>query len=122
MSGDEQTEPHATVSATVAVSAAPPPAPKRYFVRFEGNQSKRWDGKEVELDGGWLESLYSPEELETGSELSLPWPGKGKKVTNWKVVIVDPTEKPIQKKETQVSHAKQDKIPSATKKEESVEV
>ena len=78
----EQTEPHASVSATASVSSAPPPVPKRYFVRFEGNQSKRWDGKEVELDGGWLESLYTPQELTTGSELSLPWPGKGKKVTN----------------------------------------
>ena len=64
----------------------PHPATRRYFVTFEGNQSKRWDGKEVELDGGWLESLYSWEELTAGRKLSLSWPGKGKKVTNWSVV------------------------------------
>lgn len=70
------------MSNNTSTSSAPPPAPRRYFVKFEGNESKQWDGKEVELDGEWLESLYTQEELATGKSLTLPWPGKGKNVIN----------------------------------------
>lgn len=47
--------------AASATSSAPP-APISDFVKFEGNQSKRWDGKEVEL--------------------------KEKNVTNWNVLVL----------------------------------
>ena len=30
---------------------------KNYFIRYEGNGSKRWDGKEITVDGKWLENL-----------------------------------------------------------------
>ena len=43
-----------------------------------------WEGGQ--LDEGWLESLYSQEDLTAGSKL--PWPGNGK-VTNWSVVVLD---------------------------------
>ena len=62
-------------------------------MKFEGNNSKRWDGKEIELKGEWLESLYSQEELTPGNRLDLPWPGKGKSVTHWKVIVVDSASK-----------------------------
>ena len=84
-------------TAVAAKDLAPPPVPKRYFVKFEGNQSKRWDGKQVELDGGWLESLYSQEELAPGKQLTLPWPGKGKNVTNWNVVVLEKPMKEVKK-------------------------
>lgn len=87
-------------AAAAEAFSAPPPV-RRYFVKFEGNNSKRWDGKEIELQGEWLESLYSTEELTPGKKLTLPWPGKGKKVTEWNVVVVDPG----QKQATQVESA-----------------
>jgi len=48
---------------------------RQYCVRYEGNSSKWWDGREILLDGEWLESLYEPSELVPGKELSLPWQG-----------------------------------------------
>ena len=47
-------------------------------------------GKVLSLEGGWLESLYQPNELSVGSKLKLPWSGKGGKVTYWNAVVVDP--------------------------------
>ena len=37
----------------------------------------KWDGREINLDGEWLESLNDPKELTTGKRLRLPWPEKG---------------------------------------------
>lgn len=74
-------------SSAVSLSSAPPPVLRRYFVRFEGNQSKRWGGK-IELDGGWLKSLHSQEDMRAEG-----------KVTNWSVVVLDlkASEKPTEK-------------------------
>ena len=63
----------------------------KYCVRYEGNQSKRWDGREITLDGAWLESLYRPAELIPGKQLSLPWHGKGGRVQSWKAVLISST-------------------------------
>ena len=108
-------------SSTVSSSSAPPPVSRRYFIRFEGNESKRWDGKEVELDGGWLESLYLQEDLTAGSKLSLPWPGKGK-VTNWSVIVLDQnaSERPREKKREGIGYCcvEEKKIKVYTKKRE----
>lgn len=33
---------------------------RRYFVRFEGNNSKKWDGRQIMFDDSeWLESMYT---------------------------------------------------------------
>ena len=61
----------------------------RYLVQYENN-SKRWDGKLLSLEGEWLESLYQLNELSVGSKLKLPRSGKRGKVTYWNAVIVDP--------------------------------
>ena len=67
---------------------------KYYYIRFEGNSSKRWDGKVISLSSEQIEDIYHPSQLVPGFIVTLPWPSKGsKKVTNWQAVIVDPTEK-----------------------------
>ena len=38
---------------------SPPPEERKYRVRFQGNNSKKWDGKDIVVDGEWLESLYT---------------------------------------------------------------
>jgi len=65
----------------------------KYFVRYEGNNSKRWNGKVIQLEGEWLESLYSTEELIVGAKVVLPWQGKaGSVVQEWNAVIVEPED------------------------------
>ena len=74
-----------------AASTNPRGSKKTYLVRFQGNNSKKWDGHDVELDGEWLESLYDVSELKNpGKQLSLPWPGKGKQIRQWNAVISTP--------------------------------
>ena len=63
--------------------------PKRYIVRFEGNNSKRWDGKETWIEAEVLDELYSEAELVHGAEIMVPWKSKGK-ITHWKGIFVDP--------------------------------
>ena len=46
---------------------------KKYIVRFEGNNSKKWDGREISVDEEWLESLYDPKELTGGKQLHLSY-------------------------------------------------
>ena len=59
-----------------------------YVVRFKGNQSAKWDGKEIVVDGDWLEELYAKDELCTGRIVQLPWESKKGKSVDWKVMIV----------------------------------
>jgi len=48
-------------------------------VRFEGNNSKKWDGKEVWLDPYVFDELYDPKELLHGAKLSVPFKVRGGK-------------------------------------------
>ena len=64
-------------------------ASKHYVVRFEGNSSKRWDGKEIWLDREVLDELYDPTELCHGANVVVPFKGKGGKITQWNAVFVD---------------------------------
>ena len=68
--------------------AAVPAKPKRYIVRFEGNNSCKWDGKEVWLDAEVLDELYDETELIHGSTISVPWKSKGK-IIHWKAVFIE---------------------------------
>ncbi len=43
--------------------------PISILLRYQGNNSKRWDGKEIIIDGVWLEDLYNPEDLVVGKEV-----------------------------------------------------
>jgi len=65
-------------------------APKRYVVRFEGNNSHKWDGKEVWVDPEVLDKLYDSSELFHGAQIQYPWRGKGGKITYWNGVFADP--------------------------------
>ena len=70
-----------TIIATSATS-------RKYTVRYQNNNSKRWDGKEIVLDGEWLETMYSPHDLQPGKVLSLPWSGKNGREETWSAVVV----------------------------------
>ena len=65
---------------------------KGYIVCFEGNSSKRWDGKEVYINAEVLDELYSEEELVHGAPVTVPWKSKGK-ISHWKAIYVDPSIK-----------------------------
>lgn len=54
-----------------------------YVLRFKGNNSKKWDNKDIVFDGQWLEDNYDKMELCPGRVLNIPFNGKG-----WRVVIV----------------------------------
>ena len=60
---------------------------QQYMVRSDGNNSKRWDGKEVWLDTEVLDELYKSSEL---FHVANPWKGKGGKISHRKGVFVDP--------------------------------
>ena len=62
--------------------------PKCCIVRFEGNNSKRWDGKETWIEAEILDELYSEAGLKHGAEIMVPWRSKGK-ITHWKGIFVD---------------------------------
>lgn len=61
---------------------------RKYCIRYENNNSKRWDGKRILLDGEWLESLYPGEDLMPGKVVRLPWKKKGG-VSYWNAVVGD---------------------------------
>ena len=61
-----------------------------YCVRYEGNNSKRWDGKEIWIEATVLEELYEPYQLTSGSHVSIPWKGKGGRISYWNAIIVNP--------------------------------
>ena len=75
---------------TCTTLCLPSSNPKEYIVKFEGNNSKKWDGREINLDGEWLESLYDPKELTSGKQLRLPWPEKEEKY--WNAVLMEPKQ------------------------------
>lgn len=63
---------------------------QQYVVRFNNNNSKRWDGKEVWLDPEVLDELYDSSELFDGANITVPWKGKGGKISHWNAVFIDP--------------------------------
>ena len=103
-----------SVVQTTAGRSSEGPLRTRYFIRFVGNNSKRWDGKEIELQREWVENLYTADELHIGKKLNLPWPGKGGNVTYWNAVVVDGASK--------VKKAETGKAPSTPKKKKKKKV
>ena len=65
-------------------------ASKNYVVRFENNNSKKWDGKEIWVEREILDELHESTELYHSAKITYPWRGKGGKITQWNVVFVDP--------------------------------
>ena len=64
---------------------------KIYCVQYENNNSKRWDGKRVLIDGQWLHSVCDMSEIHCGDKIKLPWTAKKGKMQYWNVVVVDNT-------------------------------
>ena len=83
---DSRIETHAATLQLPCVSSSC----KKYIVRFQGKNSKKWDGREISVDEEWLESLYDPKELTGGKQLHLPWPEKGGEEKYWNAVFIDP--------------------------------
>ena len=52
---------------------------EEYIIKFKGNNSQRWDYKQISVDGEWLEELYNKRELCCGRVVELPWGGKDSK-------------------------------------------
>ena len=46
---------------------------KNYCIKYENNNSKRWDGK---TDGEWLHSVCNKSEIHCGDKVKLPWTAK----------------------------------------------
>lgn len=80
-------------SAPIASNSAPPLSPvhKRYLVKFEGNGSKHWDGKQIELEGGVAGEFICSGGTGGGKEADTSMAGKGS-TTDWSVVVIDPGE------------------------------
>ena len=47
--------------------------------------------KEMWLDVEVLDKLYESNELYHGTNVTVPWKGKGEKISHWKGVFVDST-------------------------------
>ena len=52
-------------------------AKQKYCIKYVHNNSKKWDGRRLWLDGAWLEELYPAEELLPGKAITLPWHKRG---------------------------------------------
>lgn len=63
---------------------------RKYSVKYERNNSKRWDGKIIQVEAERLEVLYDQKELVPGKEVFLPWQGKCGSVQEWNGVVVQP--------------------------------
>ena len=61
---------------------------EQYIIKFKGNNSQRWDYKQISVDGEWLEELYNKRELCCGRVVELPWGGKDSKTVVWRGVIM----------------------------------
>lgn len=76
--------------ASIKDKSTPQGSSTQYCIRYEGNNSKRWDGKVIWIDASVLDELYDETELTNGSHVVVPWKGKGNKISHWKAVLVDP--------------------------------
>ena len=70
---------------------------KQYVVQFEGNNSKKWDGKEMWIDAEALDEHYKASELVHGNSVIVPWRHKGGKIKHWKAIYIDPAAQPAAK-------------------------
>ena len=78
---------------------------RTYFVKYENNNSKRWDGKTVVIDGDWLQNVCGNNtEIWCGDKIKFPWTAKKGKVQYWNAVVVDNTD--AQSKTNNTSTAK----------------
>ena len=64
---------------------------KTYCIQYENNNSKRWDGKRVLINGQRLHSVCDMSEIHCGDKIKLPWTAKKGKVQYWNAVVVDNT-------------------------------
>ena len=62
--------------------------PQKYVLRYTGNKSKKWDGKEIILHHDYLQSLVEESELVPGQNVKLPWSKRGGGTEVWNAVIV----------------------------------
>ena len=82
-------------------------SPASYCIRFEGNSSSQWDGKEIFVEKEWLESLYPRTSITKGKEVILPYPGRQGKVKEWKGIVVNLPGRsaPSTKRKSKFQHA-----------------
>lgn len=66
----------------------------KYVLRFEGNDSRKWDGKEVTVEPEQLEGTYDPADIVPGAVVQVPYPGRDGEIELWKGVIMP---KPVER-------------------------
>ena len=64
--------------------------PKHHGVRYEGNNSNRWEGKEIWLEVTVLDELYESTQLTHENQVTILWKGKGSRISYRIAVIVNP--------------------------------
>ena len=85
----ELTKPSSSVELTKPSSSVEPQIKPNYYVKYENNGSKRWDGKTVMIGGEWLHGVCNQSEIHCGDKVKLPWTAKKGKVQYWNAVVVD---------------------------------
>lgn len=83
-----------SVADNVCPSHSSPAAPPQYCVEFINNNSRKWDGKRVWLEGDWLSEMFDVDELVPGKKITLPFPSPNQsgKTKDWNAVVVNPDE------------------------------
>ena len=71
-------------------------------LRYEGNNSKQWDGKIISVEREWIKEATGNDDLAPGKHLTIPWPIKGGGIEEWKAIVVEESLSNKQKKESSV--------------------
>lgn len=79
----------ARATRTASAKQSPDARKCKYYIRYQGNGSKKWDGKEVVMTGEELESHGYTLPVPEGLEVKLLYP-KGDTVEIWKGVVLPP--------------------------------
>ena len=63
--------------------------PPMYFTEYEGNGSKKWDGKVIAVDSVWPEGLCQQYNIRKETLVKLPWTKAGGATEYWNARVVD---------------------------------
>ena len=61
---------------------------KKYFVKFEGNSSKKWDGKIIAVEDEQLDNYSVDDDLHDGAVITIPYPSKTSQLESWWLEIL----------------------------------
>ena len=73
-------------------------------IRFEGNQSKCWGGKEALIEYDWLKEQVGATQLSPGNKVTIQWPTRGGEIQYWKGAVVNNDDASISDKKDGHNH------------------